>query len=115
MKITLELEVEPDELIDLVGKLLPTQTAPKATCFPGNYIERSKPTPGMRKTMRSLYCAVMAKGVMPSPPMPGQTWEDYFEPYELDENGPIVELFVPVSKNVTGSVSKEPKHVTRKK
>ena len=57
----------------------------------------------------------MSKGMKPSPPLPGLTWEDFYDPHELDENGPIIELFVSEKEIAYNNKKDEAKCWARKK
>ena len=93
MKINLNIDVQPEEIIELLKGLSghPSTTAiePEET-FPSPF----KPSPDEREFRKGLYVAQVAKGINPAPLMRSLTWEDFFEPHELNEDGPIVELFV---------------------
>ncbi|MEP1090750.1 MAG: hypothetical protein ABJH33_22820 [Rhizobiaceae bacterium] len=116
MKINLTVEAEQSEISELVDHLLfggPREFHTRSEFNELSPIERSKPSAFDREVMRNLYRAQLRKGMVPTAPKLGD-WSHYFDPHELDENGPIRELFIdapkrPCNKRSNSTKGKAPK------
>ena len=115
LKINLDIDAKPEEIIELITRLTNPIEPSFAHAKENSYAERAKPSPSDRQMMRALYRATMSKGMKPSPPLPGLTWEDFYDPHELDENGPIIELFVSEKEIAYNKKKDAAKRLARKK
>lgn len=114
MKINLNIYVSLEEANDLFVSIV-NLNGWKGPCVETrDYPNGTKPSPDDREMMRALYRSTMSRGIKPMSPMGSLTWEDFYEPHELDENGPIAELFVSAKEIAYNKKQSAAKRLTQK-